>query len=120
MSMLRHRSVTGSRVPALLLYSARSAEDVIYRAELDALASRDPSLRIAIALTRSQPPAWGGYARRIDEAMLRDALHALPPHPRAYVCGPTLFVESVAGLLADLGLPPAHILTERFGPTGLP
>jgi ferredoxin-NADP reductase len=119
-SMLRHRSATGSRVPVLLLYSARSAEDIIYRAELDALASRDPSLRIAITLTRSRPVAWDGYARRIDEAMLRDALRALPPHPRAYVCGPSLFVESVAELLAGLGLVPAHILTERFGPTGLP
>jgi ferredoxin-NADP reductase len=120
MSILRHRSVTSTRVPAVLLYSARSVEEVIYRAELDALASRDRSLRVAITLTRSQPPAWGGYARRIDETMLRDALEAVPPHPRAYVCGPTLLVESVAALLAGLGLLPAHILTERFGPTGLP
>jgi ferredoxin-NADP reductase len=120
MSILRHRSVTGSRVPAFLLYSERSAEDVIYRAELDALAASDAALRVALTLTRSRPPAWAGYARRIDAAMLRDALDALPPHPRAYVCGATLLVESVARLLGELGIPRARILTERFGPTGLP
>jgi ferredoxin-NADP reductase len=120
MSMLRHRSVTGSRVPVVVVYSARSAEEVIYRAELDALASRDPMVRVAVTLTRSQPPAWGGYARRIDQAMLRDALEVLPPRPHAYVCGPTLLVESVAGMLTGLGVPAASILTERFGPTNLP
>jgi ferredoxin-NADP reductase len=120
MSILRHRAATNSRVPSLLLYSARSADDVIFRAELDSLASRDAALSVVVTLTRSRPPAWSGYGRRIDEPMLRDALEALPPRPRAYVCGPTLLVESVAGLLASLGLPRDQILTERFGPTGLP
>jgi ferredoxin-NADP reductase len=119
-SMLRHRRAVGARVPALLLYSARTAEDVIFRAELDALASPDPALRVALTLTRSRPPGWEGYARRIDAAMLREVLQRLPPHPRAYVCGPTLLVESVAGLLVGLGLPPTQILTERFGPTSIP
>ena len=37
--------------------------------------------------------------------------------PRAYVCGPTSFVESVATLLVELGHDPARVRTERFGPT---
>src|ERR1700681_3233691 len=36
MAMLRHRAAQRSRIPARLLYSTRSAGDVIYRAELDA------------------------------------------------------------------------------------
>jgi ferredoxin-NADP reductase len=35
-----------------------------------------------------------------------------------YVCGPTGFVEHVAGLLVDLGHDPHTVKTERFGPTG--
>ena len=35
-SMLRERSRAGSAVPVRLLYSSRSLDDVIYRAELDA------------------------------------------------------------------------------------
>jgi ferredoxin-NADP reductase len=38
--------------------------------------------------------------------------------PRAYVCGPTPLVESVASLLVELGHDPARVRTERFGPTG--
>jgi ferredoxin-NADP reductase len=38
--------------------------------------------------------------------------------PRAYICGPTPFVEHVADLLLDLGHPPQAIRAERFGPTG--
>ena len=35
-AMLRHRQRSGSPVPARLLYSARTLDDVIYRRELDA------------------------------------------------------------------------------------
>src|SRR5918996_3210276 len=40
MAMIRHRAARGSGVPTRLLYSSRSLEDVIYRAELDRLAGR--------------------------------------------------------------------------------
>ena len=38
--------------------------------------------------------------------------------PLAFVCGPTSFVESVAGDLVALGYAPGRIKTERFGATG--
>jgi ferredoxin-NADP reductase len=64
------------------------------------------------------PTRWKGYDRRIDREML-GAVAWLPPEmPRAYVCGPTPLVESVASLLVELGHDPAHVRTERFGPTG--
>jgi ferredoxin-NADP reductase len=37
--------------------------------------------------------------------------------PIVYVCGPTGFVETAAGVLVALGHEPARIRTERFGPT---
>src|SRR5215468_9711108 len=41
MAMLRHRAKRNVRNPALLLYSSRSLEEVIYREELDAMACHD-------------------------------------------------------------------------------
>jgi ferredoxin-NADP reductase len=35
--------------------------------------------------------------------------------PRVYVCGPTPFVEAVAGWLIDAGHRPGDVRTERFG-----
>jgi ferredoxin-NADP reductase len=33
-------------------------------------------------------------------------------------CGPTAFVEMIAGQLVDIGHDPSRVRTERFGPTG--
>jgi ferredoxin-NADP reductase len=118
MAMLRHRDRLPSRTPALLIYSSRSLEDIIYRDELDAMVGRDANLRVVPALTRQQPKAWTGHRGRIDRATL--AAHCFPPaqRPAIYVCGPTTFVESISGLLVELDYDPSSIKTERFGPSG--
>lgn len=117
MAMLRHRGTPNSRVPASLLYSSRSLEDVIYRDELDAMARRDPDLRVVNTLTRKQPEGWMGHRRRIDRALLAEACFPPEQTPRIFVCGPTPFVETVSGLLVELGHDPIAVKTERFGPS---
>ena len=118
MAMLRHRDKRKIRVPASLLYSSRSLEDVIYRAELDAMTRRDPHLHVVNTLTRKQPEIWTGHRGRINRALLAEA--GFPPrrNPKIYVCGPTPFVEDVSGVLVELGHDPLAIKTERFGPSG--
>jgi len=118
MAMLRHRDRLSPRAPAMLLYSARSFEDIIYREELCSMRHRDSSLRIVHALTREQPKGWTGHRGRIDKTLL--AANCFPPaqNPAIYVCGPTAFVEIISGLLVELGFDPISIKTERFGPSG--
>src|SRR5438067_6654879 len=73
MAMLRHhaRADAATRVPppVRLLYSARTWDDVIYRAELERLAER-PEVDVTFTLTREVPSGWTGQRRRIDRAML--------------------------------------------------
>jgi ferredoxin-NADP reductase len=114
-AMLRYRCLIGSSVPVRLLYSSRSWEDVIYRAELDRLSD---GVKVIHALTRSQPPGWTGYARRVDQPMLAEVAWPAAQQPLAYVCGPTSFVEAVASGLVALGYPAGRVKTERFGATG--
>jgi ferredoxin-NADP reductase len=113
MAMVRQRG----DVPTTLLYSARSLDDVIYRAELERLA-REDGLDVVLTLTRSQPEGWQGYAGRVDAELLRQVGPEPGSQPLAFVCGPTTFVEAVALALVDLGHDPALVKTERFGPTG--
>ena len=118
MAMIRHRAAAGSDVPARLLYSSRSYEEIVFREELKTLASRDSALEVIHTLTRSRPEAWTGYDRRIDAEMLREVAWSPDESSLAFVCGPTSFVEGVADALVRLGHDPARVKTERFGPTG--
>ena len=118
MAMIRHRERAGSDVPARLLFSSRHLEEVIYRDELDRLAGANDGFEVVHTLTRSQPPGWTGYNRRIDERMLAEVLEPLGIKARVYICGPTALVEVAANALVRLGLPPDRVRTERFGPTG--
>jgi ferredoxin-NADP reductase len=115
-SMLRHHRATESSARMHLLLSARSLDDVLYRAELEA---PPDNTGVTITLTRDPAPeGWTGFTGRVD----REMLAAVAPDPsaasRAYVCGPTPFVEEVARLLVELGHDPLQVFTERFGPTG--
>ena len=114
-SMLRHRERSGVDVPVRLLYSSRSLEDVIYRAELDE--PRD-GVEIIHTLTRKQPPDWMGYSRRVDAELLSEVGWPTDQSPQTFVCGPTSFVETVAAGLVQLGYRPERVKTERFGATG--
>jgi len=118
MAMARHRARAGMSIPARLLFSSRTYDEIIYREELDRLGAANDGFEVIHTLTRQQPEGWTGLSRRIDEAMLADALEPLGAAARAYACGPTALVEVVANALVRLGLPPDRIRTERFGPTG--
>jgi ferredoxin-NADP reductase len=117
MSMLRTRSQAGSKVPAKLLYSSRSVEDIIYRDELELAANRD-GFDLVHTLTRSAPARWRGQTRRVDRDMLDQYGFRPAEEPQIFVCGPTSFVETVADQLVSLGHGESAIKTERFGPTG--
>jgi ferredoxin-NADP reductase len=116
MAMIRSRAIAGSNVDTTLLFSSRNWDDVIYRDELERLVGG--GLRVVHTLTRSQPPAWAGYARRVDAEMLAEVGPSPAERPRAYLCGPTPFVEAAAEALVQLGHDPRRVKTERFGPTG--
>jgi ferredoxin-NADP reductase len=107
MAMLRHGRRAGSEAAMRLVYSVRTAQDVIFADELGA--------ETTLTYTREPPPGWAGHSGRIDAALIaRAAAGAMT----AYVCGSNGFAEHAAQLLLEAGLQPEWIRTERFGPTG--
>ena len=105
-------------MPAALLYSARTREDVIYREELTDLARGDARFTLRITLTRDSAPAWSGAVGRIALPAVQALLEGLGGEADSFVCGGTGFVETASALLLQAGQPGAAIRTERFGPTG--
>jgi ferredoxin-NADP reductase len=118
MCMLRHRNLSRSAVPAALLYSARTREDVIYHQELTALARSDRRFTLRMTLTRDSAPGWSGRTGRIELATIKELVDGLGGVVNNFVCGPDGFVETASELLLQAGQPHDTIRTERFGPTG--
>ena len=50
--------------------------------------------------------------------MLNEVVKPLGRKVQVFICGPTPMVEAAANGLVQLGIEPAQIRTERFGPTG--
>jgi ferredoxin-NADP reductase len=115
-AMLRHWAVGVRDTAVSLLYSSRSLTEVIYREELAHLDAGNLSAHLA--LTREWPPDWTGHRGRIDQPFLAQVIPQPASRPLVYVCGPTAFVENVAGALVQLGHELGQIKTERFGATG--
>jgi ferredoxin-NADP reductase len=105
MAMLRHRRRIARELPMRLIYSVRTAEDVIYADELgpDAL----------VTFTRRPPEGWSGHTGHIDSAMLAEASTG---NGTVFACGGNGFVETASRLALETGFAATQIRTERFGP----
>jgi ferredoxin-NADP reductase len=112
MAMIRS---SAGKTPIRLLYSSRTYEDVIYRAELE---TPPAQVEVFYTLTREQPPGWTGYSRRIDDDLLREVAWPATKQPHVFICGSTRFVDAAADGLVRLGYDPRSVKTERFGATG--
>ncbi len=116
MSMIRQRASCHSDVPTLLLFSARTFEDILFRDELLSLAARGDGLELAFALTREPAKRAQDYGRRVDAAMVTELVARLPEAPtKVFVCGSNPFVEAAAEAAIAAGVPAGIIRTERYG-----
>jgi ferredoxin-NADP reductase len=121
MAMVRRRALSGSRAPFRLVYSVRDPTQVLYAAELAERAVQDDGLQVDLVFTRSAPEGTTRPVGRVTAADLATPADlGWPDHPpaRAYVCGPTAFVEHAIGRLLELGYTNRTIRAERFGPSG--
>jgi ferredoxin-NADP reductase len=121
MAMVRERARAGSRTPFRLVYSVRDPRKVFYAAELAERAANDDGLQVDLVYTRAAPEGATRPPGRITAADLATPPEAgwpEDPPPRAYVCGPTSFVEHAITQLLDLGYTNDNIRAERFGPSG--
>jgi ferredoxin-NADP reductase len=107
MAMMRHRRRTMPELEMTLVYSARTADELIYVDELDA--------DVSVTLTREAPDGWQGRTGRIDADLIAESASDARI---IYICGSNGFVESASELALAVGVDRSMIRTERFGPTG--
>jgi len=105
-------------VELALIYANRREQDIILRAELDALEhAYGPRLSIVHVLEHA-PPGFRGEVGRLDRATAMRVLASMPmtskPDARFYVCGPDGMRDEVVAALAALGVADDAIFMERF------
>jgi predicted ferric reductase len=100
---------------AVLLYRARTAEEVAFRAELDRLAAERGVVVHLLLGPRAERPAWlPTYANGLGDA---EALRRLSPDIAVhdvFLCGPDGWVDAVRAATRAAGVPDAHTHHERF------
>jgi ferredoxin-NADP reductase len=116
MSILRHRARVAPEVPAVLVYSSRTMDEVIFRDELFARTASEPNLRLILTLTREQASDVRFRNGRIDMELFAEIVGRLGEMPKhSFVCGATAFVDAASRHLLDAGVPFPSIKTERYG-----
>ena len=96
---LDHR---GLPIDATLLYANRTP-DVVYKAEIDQLATRHRDLAVRYLVS----------PERITPTSLRAVVTDIT-RPTFHVSGPEGFVEAMYGMLSALGVPDAHVKLDYF------
>ncbi|MBJ7379391.1 MAG: 2Fe-2S iron-sulfur cluster binding domain-containing protein [Polynucleobacter sp.] len=115
LSMSRWISDTSADVHVKLLASFKSPEDIIFRKELEHLASRSQRFHVAVTLTADlpDPNAWDGLRGRVGPDMLRKFAPDLDERD-VFICGPKPFFEAVRQTLQELEFDLSRLHTESF------
>lgn len=98
-----------------LVFSVRSAADVIFADELRFLAARHRNLNLHITVTRDAPADWSGPMGRVTRQLLKELVPDVASRP-AFVCGPDSMAAAVRDELLALGVPADRVTLESFTP----
>lgn len=103
MSVLRAAADAGHTGRIVLLASHRTADEVLFGPEIEALRFRLPGLEVSVFATDRE--------RRIGPDEL---LPHAGPTTRVHLCGPAPMMQDLIGRLTELGVPREAIHTEAF------
>jgi ferredoxin-NADP reductase len=116
-SMVLAALAAASRAPMWLLVGVRHEEDMLYRAEFEALARANPNVRAVFTLSQGAA-AWTGRRGYVQEhiAGILDELTLLRAgDPHVYICGLEKMVSAVRQLVRrDLFVPRERVHSERY------
>jgi ferredoxin-NADP reductase len=114
MAMLRTLAVTAPETDIAWFHVARTPDEVLFGAEIEALQRRMPRLSAAMAVTRPEP-GWFGFRGRPTRRLLSVAV---PDFGRrdTYCCGPDGFMQTLALIHDAEGGDAGRFHIEHFGP----
>ncbi len=115
MSMIRSRTAAGSPGKIILLYGARSQEDIIFLKELEDLERQNPNFVLRLFLSDPRP-GWKGETGRIHEKAIEQSLTVLKEDVAVYTCGPESLMDRALDCAKAQGVPASRCHKEAFLP----
>lgn len=113
-SMIREAVESGWPRRIQLLYGCRGPSDVIFGAELRALARGNSRFDLAVVMS-DPPPSFKGRRGLLDAA--RIGREVGEPSGRTYfMCGPNPMIDLCREALEELGVPEFKVRRELYGP----
>lgn len=113
MSMLRTASHVGPAADIVFVHSARSPADIIFRDELAELGHLAGIRVVVVCEDDSAGETWHGPRGRLTLPLLLDLVPDVTTRT-SFTCGPPPYMESVRGLLDQVGVPPHARHEETF------
>nr|WP_295785992.1 FAD-dependent oxidoreductase [Rhodoferax sp.] len=115
LSMARWIRDQGLDTDVVYFHCARTAKDLIFAAEVDAMQTANPRFVQHISLTRSsRRDKWLGLNGYLDLAMLQSVAPDFAER-EVYICGPAGFMEGSKQVLQNAGFAMGHFHEESFG-----
>ena len=116
MSMIRHQQGAVPIIPVVLLLSARTWQDVLYRDELLEFDRRRSGFKLVFALTREVPRRAGDYRTPCRQRNGHQCTATPSGASRVhFICGNNLFVNAAADGVIACDISAEDIRTERYG-----
>ena len=113
-SMLRHMRDSAADKDVQLLYANNTEDDIVFRNELEELASRKtPHLRVTHVLSRPDA-GWTGERGHIDWPMIEKYVGKDARAKAYYLCGPPPLMHALTTTLLEHGVPSRQVRSERF------
>lgn len=113
--MLRWMFDAPAQLDVVLIYSCKAPIDIIYRQELELLASQLPNFRLVVTVTRSRSGLpWMGFTGRVSQALLQQVVPDLMERS-PFVCGSESFMTSIKQILEAMQFPMEQYFEESFG-----
>ena len=119
MSVIRYLTDHAWPKDIYLLFTCRTPDDFLFRAELENLQRRHPNLHVIATMTRADGTDWTGAKGRITKELIAGTVPNIAKR-RIHLCGPPTMMDATRAMLLELGVAAASIKSEGFGPAQKP
>jgi ferredoxin-NADP reductase len=113
---VREASRRGLATKITILYSVRTADDIIFNTEFRKLEEQNPHFKFHVTCTRlAADDPWTGRRGRIEASWIREHIGDLA-NTVFYACGPNALVEATEHLVTEeMKVPKEQMKVEKWG-----